>query len=175
MTNPSRQISTCASMPTSRLECSLKIHPSWLNSILTAATPSSARASDLLNRISRFSEGVPQCGAIQRCGAPDTIRTCGLRLRRATLYPAELRVPTAYAVLTRILRMSEPQREALASAIQYSFFLTFRTSRLDTCLRRANGSQPCCPPPTEIERPANTWTSQDRFHQKIGGEMPIWR
>jgi hypothetical protein len=24
-------------------------------------------------------------------GAPDTIRTCGLRLRRATLYPAELR------------------------------------------------------------------------------------
>src|SRR6185437_12775888 len=34
-------------------------------------------------------------------GAPDTIRTCGLRLRRATLYPAELRVPaclrSAYA------------------------------------------------------------------------------
>ena len=25
-------------------------------------------------------------------GAPDTIRTCGLRLRRAALYPAELRV-----------------------------------------------------------------------------------
>ena len=37
-----------------------------------------------------------------RTGAPDTIRTCGLRLRRATLYPAELRVPSAYAVLTRI-------------------------------------------------------------------------
>src|SRR4051812_33676521 len=36
-----------------------------------------------------------------KIGAPDTIRTCGLRLRRATLYPAELRVPTAYAVLTR--------------------------------------------------------------------------
>ena len=35
-------------------------------------------------------------------GAPDTIRTCGLRLRRATLYPAELRVLIAYAVLTRI-------------------------------------------------------------------------
>ena len=34
---------------------------------------------------------------------------------RATLYPAELRVPTAYAVLTRILRPSEPQRAALAS------------------------------------------------------------
>ena len=30
-------------------------------------------------------------------GAPDTIRTCGLRLRRATPYPAELRVLTAYA------------------------------------------------------------------------------
>ena len=26
-------------------------------------------------------------------GAPDTIRTCDLCLRRATLYPAELRVP----------------------------------------------------------------------------------
>lgn len=34
-------------------------------------------------------------------GAPDTIRTCGLRLRRATLYPAELRVP---ALLTQCLR-----------------------------------------------------------------------
>ena len=33
-------------------------------------------------------------------GAPDRIRTCDLRLRRATLYPAELRVP----VLTRCLR-----------------------------------------------------------------------
>ena len=39
-----------------------------------------------------------------RNGAPDTIRTCGLRLRRATLYPAELRVLTAYAVLARISR-----------------------------------------------------------------------
>src|SRR5213080_4132697 len=34
----------------------------------------------------------------KRDGAPDRIRTCGLRLRRATLYPAELRVLTAYAV-----------------------------------------------------------------------------
>lgn len=38
---------------------------------------------------------------LMRDGAPDTIRTCGLRLRRATLYPAELRVPaclrSAYA------------------------------------------------------------------------------
>ena len=52
---------------------------------------------------------------VEAVGAPDTIRTCGLRLRRATLYPAELRVLTAYAVLTRISRMSEPQREVLAS------------------------------------------------------------
>ncbi len=28
-------------------------------------------------------------------GAPDRIRTCGLRLRRAALYPAELRVRMA--------------------------------------------------------------------------------
>ena len=34
-------------------------------------------------------------------GAPGRIRTCDLRLRRATLYPAELRVRTAYALLTR--------------------------------------------------------------------------
>jgi hypothetical protein len=39
-------------------------------------------------------------------GARDTIQTCGLRLRRATLYPAELRVLAAYAVLTQISRMS---------------------------------------------------------------------
>ena len=37
----------------------------------------------------------------EAAGAPDRIRTCGLRLRRATLYPAELRVLPAYAVLTR--------------------------------------------------------------------------
>jgi hypothetical protein len=30
--------------------------------------------------------------AIKRDGAPDTIRTCGLHLRRVALYPAELRV-----------------------------------------------------------------------------------
>jgi hypothetical protein len=36
-------------------------------------------------------------------GAPDTIRTCGLHLRRVALYPAELRAHlcVAYAVLTR--------------------------------------------------------------------------
>src|SRR5439155_22332410 len=76
-------------------------------------------------------------------GAPDTIRTCGLRLRRATLYPAELRVLTAYAVLTRVLRMSEPQRASLASHCSTILFLPhFRTSRLDTCLRRATAKRP---------------------------------
>ena len=29
---------------------------------------------------------------IENLGGPDTIRTCDLRLRRATLYPTELRV-----------------------------------------------------------------------------------
>ena len=29
---------------------------------------------------------------LEKTGAPDTIRTCGLCLRRAALYPAELRV-----------------------------------------------------------------------------------
>ncbi len=41
-------------------------------------------------------------------GAPDRIRTCDLRLRRATLYPAELRVLSAYAMLTRKKLRCEP-------------------------------------------------------------------
>ena len=35
----------------------------------------------------------PEFSHLFRNGAPDRIRTCDLRLRRATLYPAELRVP----------------------------------------------------------------------------------
>jgi hypothetical protein len=47
--------------------------------------------------ISRTSLGHPAAisGVVSgngRIGAPDMIRTCGLRLRRATLYPPELRV-----------------------------------------------------------------------------------
>jgi hypothetical protein len=38
----------------------------------------------------RFDANLDRPGAI---GAPDTIRTCGLYLRRVALYPAELRVP----------------------------------------------------------------------------------
>ena len=34
----------------------------------------------------------------ERRGAPDRIRTCGLRLRRPTLYPAELRAQTTPAI-----------------------------------------------------------------------------
>ena len=41
------------------------------------------------------------CPVLYRSGAPDTIRTCGLYLRRVALYPAELRVP---ALLTQCLR-----------------------------------------------------------------------
>ena len=33
----------------------------------------------------------------ERAGAPDTIRTCGLHLRRVALYPAELRVHSSLA------------------------------------------------------------------------------
>ena len=42
-------------------------------------------------------------------GAPGWIRTSGLRLRRATLYPAELRVLSAYAALTREILRCEPK------------------------------------------------------------------
>ena len=43
--------------------------------------------------------------AIGKNGAPDTIRTCGLCLRRAALYPAELRVLTARTVAEHVGRV----------------------------------------------------------------------
>jgi hypothetical protein len=39
-----------------------------------------------------FSDLAKVVQRIERIGGPDTIRTCDLRLRRATLYPTELRV-----------------------------------------------------------------------------------
>jgi hypothetical protein len=46
-------------------------------------------------------------------GAPDTIRTCGLHLRRVALYPAELRVQhyclrSAYAEFLASVKRSTP-------------------------------------------------------------------
>src|SRR5688572_30800900 len=38
---------------------------------------------------------------IDQGGAPDRIRTCGLRLRRPTLYPAELRARAVHGRLAR--------------------------------------------------------------------------
>ena len=38
----------------------------------------------------------------KRVGAPSTIRTCDLRLRRATLYPAELWVPIIAITVTAL-------------------------------------------------------------------------
>ena len=37
-------------------------------------------------------EAAKSLNLLRKIGAPDTIRTCDLCLRRATLYPAELRV-----------------------------------------------------------------------------------
>jgi len=69
----------------------------------------------------RFRSGGAHRPMKQGNGAPDTIRTCGLPSEGDALIPAELRVLTAYAALTRISRMSEPQRAVLAShAVQYS-------------------------------------------------------
>jgi hypothetical protein len=53
-----------------------------------------ANAPDLLPMcyLDLFRTGRRQRLFIERIGGPDTIRTCDLRLRRATLYPAELRV-----------------------------------------------------------------------------------
>jgi hypothetical protein len=60
----------------------------------------------LENAIAGGQNANPDVRSLYASGAPDTIRTCGLRLRRATLYPAELRVLTAYAVLTQVSRVS---------------------------------------------------------------------
>jgi hypothetical protein len=40
-------------------------------------------------------------------GAPDTIRTCGLHLRRVALYPAELRVPRSLSSVAMFDRSTE--------------------------------------------------------------------
>jgi hypothetical protein len=63
-----------------------------------------------------------------RSGAPDTIRTCGLHLRRVALYAAELRVHSvAYFVLTLIFlpgRIDEHRsRKSLNSYFLSSPFL----------------------------------------------------
>ena len=39
----------------------------------------------------------PEGAYLGEVGAPDTIRTCGLHLRRVALYPAELRVHRNFA------------------------------------------------------------------------------
>jgi hypothetical protein len=137
----SRQTSTCASTPTPRLETSRKIHlrSRLKNSILTAATPSSATVSDFSNRGGLFLVGRgARYAAPVNFGAPDTIRTCGLRLRRATLYPAELRV---HLLLTQCLRgffASVKRRAAFSQVFEFktSFKLLFCSNWVDTCLRR---------------------------------------
>src|SRR5216683_8303156 len=72
-------------------------------------------------------------------GAPDTIRTCGLHLRRVALYPAELRV---HLLLTQCLRgfLVGVQRSTpvpQVSEFKTSFKLLYCTNRVDTSLRRA--------------------------------------
>jgi hypothetical protein len=76
---------------------------------------------------------------------PDTIRTCGLHLRRVALYPAELRV---HLLLTRCLRefLAGVKRSIpISQVLEFltSFRLLFGTKHLDTCLRsndRAHGT-----------------------------------
>jgi hypothetical protein len=63
-------------------------------------------------------------------GAPDRIRTCGLRLRRATLYPAELRVLTgrnclrsAYVNFSRVKSQERGPRKSLFLLFIFVSFL----------------------------------------------------
>jgi hypothetical protein len=52
------------------------------------------RPSDLLSktRLTALTKSREKCSFLLKTGAPDRIRTCDLCLRRAALYPAELRV-----------------------------------------------------------------------------------
>jgi hypothetical protein len=62
----------------------------------------------VLERLVMGDGGLPlECPVLFGSGAPDTIRTCGLHLRRVALYPAELRVHlcclrSAYADFLRV-------------------------------------------------------------------------
>jgi hypothetical protein len=82
-------------------------------------------------------------------GAPDTIRTCGLYLRRVALYPAELRV---HLLLTQCLRgflASVERWTRISQVIEFlaSFNLLFCTNWIDTSLRRAIVAQESLPQP----------------------------
>ena len=88
----------------------------------------------------RFCASRQQRRTISCSGAPDTIRTCDLHLRRVALYPAELRVHLL--LLTQCLRgfLAGVKRSTLVSQVlefQISFKLLFYTNWVDTSLRRA--------------------------------------
>ena len=53
----------------------------------------------------------------EEIGGPDTIRTCGLCLRRATLYPAELRVRRALIACHGRLRKPQPANRPAGAAL----------------------------------------------------------
>jgi hypothetical protein len=64
-------------------------------------------------------------GSYRIDGAPDTIRTCGLYLRRVALYPGATGACAAYAVLTRILDDCEEICVDLLSPSNYVAFFVF--------------------------------------------------
>jgi hypothetical protein len=71
--------------------------------------------------------------ALECSGAPDRIRTCGLRLRRPTLYPAELRarrraVPDEKNSLTDQVTvvLRKGSRRWFFTAVRRWFFTTVR-------------------------------------------------
>src|SRR5438067_13159151 len=55
-------------------------------------------------------QGLRLAPSPKKAGAPDRIRTCGLCLRRAALYPAELRVPGQEGRLAK----GAPPRQSLS-------------------------------------------------------------
>src|SRR5207237_10363242 len=86
---PRRPSSTTAARKSLSSTTAIRTAPPKCCSAATAA------ASAIVNRLSTFSphrrDARGQLNDVES-GAPDRIRTCGLCLRRAALYPAELRV-----------------------------------------------------------------------------------
>src|SRR5579862_659636 len=94
------------------------------------------------------------CQVIERAGAPDTIRTCDLCLRRATLYPAELRVRCAS--FSRLARHRQWPREAPPWP-RYQHFGAFRERQ--PILILSDGRRPVAP----------------KRREGLGGERAPWQ
>ena len=98
---------------------------------LTSAAGLTRDLLDLKNSFARFD--------IKSDGAPDTIRTCDLYLRRVALYPAELRVHLLPAQCLRGFLSGVKLWTPVSQVVEFLIYfnLPFSTKHLDTCPWRA--------------------------------------